>query len=152
MFKFLRNTTVVICLLFSFATITVSASVWAIVQTQKAVTVSAALASKAVQHRKALATMTKRHKRQLTRQKATGRLRRIAVAVPLAGIAATAYFEEKDRRAWLALNPGQTNNDYACEMAELTTEIAGDFLARLPVSIQLPSWAIPDCNAELPEE
>ena len=148
MFKFLRNTAVVICLLFSFAAITASASVWAIVQTQKAIHASAALASKAIQHKKVIAETAKHHKRQLLRQKAKARLRRIAVAVPVAGFAAAAYFEEKDRRAWLASNPGQSNGDYACEMAALTTEVTDDVLAGLPVNIQLPSWAIPECDIE----
>ncbi|EPX84762.1 hypothetical protein [Salipiger mucosus] len=58
-------------------------------------------------------------------------------SVPVAGIAAAAYFEKKDRRAWLAENPGKTSADYACEIAEL------------PMEISLPDGVIPECEANL---
>lgn len=137
MFKFLRNRAVVICLLFSFASMTIATSVWAIVQTQKATAASAALASKVAQHKK-----------QIFRQNAKSRLKRIAVAIPFAGAAAGWYFEERERKEWLAANPGKTSGDYICEMAAATAEVASEVLAGQPKLIQFFSWDISSCDEE----
>ncbi|WP_050527022.1 hypothetical protein [Pseudorhodobacter aquimaris] len=150
MFKFLRSTLLVIVLLVSLAALAASATIWAITQTQNAIEMSAKLASSAVramQHQNEVLALKSQHKRQLMRQKAAGRLKRIVVAVPVVGFVAAGYFEEKDRRSWLADNPGKTNSDYACELAEISAEVADDVLAGLPVDIQLPDWAIPTCDS-----
>jgi hypothetical protein len=79
---------------------------------------------------------------------AKARLRRIATAVPIVGLGAAGYFEERDRRDWLDANPGKTNADYACEIAELTASVMDEVLAELPMITQLPEWAMPECDGE----
>lgn len=124
-------------LLVSLTSLAISTSIWAINQTMRAATLSKAVATQAVQNR-----------RQVARLAAKARLRRIIAAVPLAGIGAAAYFEEIDRREWLEANPDKTNVDYACEVAELTAEVMDEVLAGLPVEVQLPEWAVPDCERQ----
>jgi hypothetical protein len=85
--KFPTNTTLVFWLLISFGSFVVSTSVWAASQTIRAATLSKALVTQAVQNR-----------HQIARLKAKARLRRIATAIPLVGIGAAGYFEERDRR------------------------------------------------------
>lgn len=135
MMRFLKNTTFVIWLLCSFATLALSTSVWALSQSIRVAALTKTVAAQAVQNRKRIA-----------RLKAKARMRRVVMAVPVAGIAAGGYFEEKDRRAWLASNPGSTSMDYACEMASLSTEVMDEVLADLPLTLKLPSWAIPKCD------
>ena len=55
---------------------------------------------------KSVATQAVQNRRQIARLAAKARLRRIVAAVPLAGIAAAGYFEERDRREWLEAYPG----------------------------------------------
>lgn len=97
---------------------------------------------------KAVAAQAIQSRQQIARLKAKARLRRIATAVPLVGLGAAAYFEENDRREWLDANPGKTNADYACEIAELTTEVMGEVMAELPMAVHLPQWAMPECEVE----
>ena len=137
MLRLLRNTTFVLFLLISLASLAISTSIWAVNQTMRVATLSKAVATQAVQNR-----------RQIARLAAKARLRRIVAAVPLAGIAAASYFEERDRREWLEANPGKTNADYACDVAELTTEVLDEVLAGMPMEIQLPVWALPECERE----
>jgi hypothetical protein len=135
--RLLRNTTFVLFLIVSLASLAISTSIWAVSQTMRVAALSKAVATQAVQNR-----------RQIGRLAAKARLRRIVAAVPLAGIAAAGYFEERDRREWLEVNPGKTNADYACEVAELTTEVMDEVLAGMPMEIQLPEWAVPECVTE----
>jgi hypothetical protein len=95
---------------------------------------------------KAVAAQAVQNRRQIARLAAKARLRRIVTAVPLVGLGAVGYFEERDRREWLEANPGKTNADYACEIAELTTEVMDEVLAGMPMDIQLPGWAVPECE------
>jgi hypothetical protein len=104
----------------------------------RAATLSKAVAAQAVQNR-----------RQIARFAAKARLKRIITAVPFAGVAAAGYFEERDRREWLEANPSKTNADYACEVAEVTTEVMDEVLAGMPMELQLPDWAVPECEKEL---
>lgn len=137
MLGLLRNTTFVLLLIISLTSLAISTSIWAVSQTMRVAAMSKAVAAQAVQNR-----------RQIARLAAKARLRRIIAAVPFAGIAAAGYFEERDRRDWLDANPGKTNADYACEVAELTTEVMDEVLAGMPMEIQLPEWAVPECERE----
>lgn len=83
--------------------------------------------------------------KKIAKLKATARLKRAVTAIPVVGIGAAGYFEESERREWLASNPGKTNADYACEIAELTSEVLDKVVSELPMNVKLPSWAIPDC-------
>ncbi len=138
MVSFLRNTTFAILLIISLASLAVSASIWAVSQTMRVTAMSKAVATQAIQNRQ-----------QIARLKAKARIRRIATAVPIVGLGAAGYFEERDRREWLDANPGKTNADYACEIAALTADVMDEVLAELPMTIQLPEWAIPVCESEL---
>lgn len=137
MLGLLRNSTFVLLLIVSLTSLAVSTSIWAISQTMRVATLSKAVATQAVQNRK-----------QIARLAAKARLRRIVTALPLAGMVVAAYFEERDRREWLEANPGKTNADYACEVAELTTEVMDEVLAGMPMEIQLPDWVVPECEKE----
>jgi len=133
--RFLQNTTIVVFLLVSLASLAVSSSIWAVTQTMRAATLTKSLAAQAVQNR-----------RQIAKLMVKARLKRVASAVPVLGAGAAVYFEEQDRREWLAAHPGKTNADYACEIAELTAEVAEEVLAGLPVEMSLPDMAIPECE------
>ena len=135
--RLLRNTTFVLFLIVSLTSLAVSASIWAVNQTMRVATMS-----------KAAITQVAQNRRQIARLAAKARLRRIVTSVPLAGIAAVGYFEERERREWLEANPSKTNADYACEVAELTAEVMDEVLAELPWNIQLPGWAVPECERE----
>jgi hypothetical protein len=138
--RLLQNTTFVLFLIVSLTSLTslaVLASIWAVNQTMRVVTMS-----------KAAITQVAQNRRQIARLAAKARLRRIVTSVPLAGLAAVGYFEERDRREWLEANPSKTNADYACEVAELTAEVMDEVLAELPWNIQLPGWALPECERE----
>jgi hypothetical protein len=138
--RLLQNTTFVLFLIVSLTSLTslaVLASIWAVNQTMRVVTMS-----------KAAITQVAQNRRQIARLAAKARLRRIVTSVPLAGLAAVGYFEERDRREWLEANPSKTNADYACEVAELTAEVMDEVLAELPWNIQLPGWAVPECERE----
>ena len=137
MLGLLRNSTFVLLLIVSLTSLAVSTSIWAVSQTMRVATLSKAAATQAVQNRK-----------QIARLAAKARLRRIVTALPLAGMVVAAYFEERDRREWLEANPGKTNADYACEVAELTTEVMDEVLAGMPMEIQLPDWVVPECEKE----
>jgi len=95
---------------------------------------------------KSLAAQAVQNRRQIAKLMVKARLKRVASAVPVLGAGAAVYFEEQDRREWLAAHPGKTNADYACEIAELTAEVAEEVLAGLPVEMSLPDMAIPECE------
>lgn len=135
--RLLQNTTFVLFLIVSLTSLAVLASIWAVNQTMRVVTMS-----------KAAITQVAQNRRQIARLAAKAELRRIVTSVPLAGLAAVGYFEERDRREWLEANPSKTNADYACEVAELTAEVMDEVLAKLPWNIQLPGWAVPECERE----
>ncbi len=97
---------------------------------------------------KYVATQAIQHRQQIARLKAKARLKRAVIAVPIFGLGAVAYFEERDRREWLDANPGKTNADYVCEIAELTASVMDEVLAELPMGTQLPEWAMPECEIE----
>lgn len=137
MLRFLRNTTFVIWLTISLASFAVTATVWAVSQTLRVAALT-----------KTVATQTFQNRKQIARLKAIARLRRIATAVPVLGLGTAAYFEETDIREWLEDNPGKTNADYACEIADLTAEVMDEVLAELPSPTALPEWAIPECRQE----
>ena len=135
--RLLQNTTFVLFLIVSLTSLAVLASIWAVNQTMRVVTMS-----------KAAITQVAQNRRQIARLAAKAELRRIVTSVPLAGLAAVGYFEERDRREWLEANPSKTNADYACEVAELTAEVMDEVLAKLPWNIQSPGWAVPECERE----
>jgi len=98
--------------------------------------------------------MADTHRKQLTKEvtrtKAKARLRRAVVAVPIAGIAATAYFEEQDFQEWLIENPDSTRREYACSIATLSAEVVDEVLQELPKTLRpAPETVlsiVPECS------
>lgn len=145
---------------------TISAGVWAVTATVQASAATAQLASATAAHRRQLATSLRRlgdrhrqqlatvtaaHRRQLSaaaaahrerlgravmRAKAKARLRRSVVAIPFAGVAAVAAFEEMDYREWLEENPGGSRSDYGCEVLDATQDVLDEFMADLEPALQ----------------
>ena len=83
----------------------------------------------ALKHRKEIA-------KAVAKTKAKARLKRALVMVPIAGIAAGAYFEEQDYREWKHQNPNGSRQDYACEVAALTAEILDELLREIPDNLR----------------
>ena len=83
----------------------------------------------ALKHRKEIA-------KAVARTKAKARLKRALVMVPIAGIAAGAYFEEQDYQEWKQQNPNGNRQNYACEVAALTAEVLDEFLREIPDTLR----------------
>lgn len=142
-FRLFRNVVFLGWLCFALASTTLAATVWAVQLTATVATVSAQAAAAAVAHRRQLA-------RAIARTKAKARLRRMIAAVPIAGLGAIAYFEERDFQDWKEDNPEGTRAEYACELAELSAEVIDEVLQDLPESVRpspdnVQGW-LPDCE------
>ena len=83
----------------------------------------------ALKHRKEIS-------KTVAKTKAKARLKRALVMVPIAGIAAGAYFEEQDYREWKQQNPNGNRQDYACEIAALTAEVLDELLQEIPDNLR----------------
>ena len=83
----------------------------------------------ALKHRKEIS-------KAVAKTRAKARLKRALVMVPIAGIAAGAYFEEQDYREWKQQNPSGSRQDYACEVAALTTEVLDELLEEIPDNLR----------------
>lgn len=125
LFRLIRNTVFVSVLLVSLATATVSLAIWTISLTTQVATLTASAAAAAVSHRKAMA-------RVVAKTKAKARLRRVIAIIPFAGVAAAVVFERQDFLEWQEENPGGEFDDYACEVATLSGEVADEVLQDLP--------------------
>ncbi|MCV2864846.1 hypothetical protein OE647_08870 [Defluviimonas sp. WL0075] len=71
------------------------------------------------------------------REKAKGRLRRLTVAVPIAGVAAAAAFEYNDYTEWLEENPEGTVDQYTRETIETTKLVIDEVLDELPAWLSI---------------
>jgi len=128
-FGVFRNVVFLGWLCFGLASTTIAAGIWALQMTTTVAAMSAKAASTAVAHRKQLA-------KAVAKAKAKARLRRAVVAVPIAGVAAIGYFEEQDYQEWLEDHPEGTRQQYACEVASMTAEIADEVLQNLPERVR----------------
>lgn len=124
-FRLFRNVVFLIWLSIALATTAIAASVWALKMTATVATMSAKAAQTAIAHRKQLT-------KAVAKTKAKARLRRAVVAIPIAGIGATTYFEEQDYQEWKLQNPEGNRKEYACEIAGLTVEVMDDVLQGFP--------------------
>lgn len=70
--------------------------------------------------------------RAKSKEKAKARLKRIATAIPLAGLGAAAYFEYADYQEWLEENPDGTFGNYSQDVLTLSQEVAGEVVEELP--------------------
>ncbi len=107
------------------AATTLSLAVWTVSLTAQVATLTASAAAAAVNAAREKAEIK-------AKTKAKARLRRMLVAIPIAGTAAAIYFEQADFEEWLFENPGGTFSEYACIQADLSTEIVDEVLAELP--------------------
>ena len=107
----------------------ISLGLWAVSLTEQVASLTATTAASVIAHRQALTQSS-------ARLKAKARLRRLIVAVPIAGLASIAYFEEHDYQEWLEDNPDGDRAKYACEVATITAEVLGEVLQELPKKIQ----------------
>ena len=98
---------------------------------------SAEAANTAIRHRKEIA-------KAVTKVKAKARLKRIITMVPLAGLAAGAYFEEQEYEEWLEDNPDGSRQEYLCEVTVLSSEVLDEVLIGLPELIRPSKSAVTD--------
>ena len=129
MLRALRNTALLIWMVGVLAVSTISLGLWAVSMTTQVASLTAALATNAIAHRHALT-------QSAAKLKAKARLRRFIVAIPIAGLASVAYFEENDYWEWLEDNPDGDRTQYACEVAIITAEVLDEVLQELPENIQ----------------
>lgn len=66
------------------------------------------------------------------KEKAKARLRRVVVAVPIAGVGAAGYFEYADYQEWQQNNPDKEPRDYAEEIYAITEQVSQEVLDDLP--------------------
>lgn len=129
----------------TLATTTLSLGIWAISLTTQVATMTASAAATAIAHRKAIAAA-------IVRAKAKARLRRIMVAVPLAGIAAVGYFEHGDYQEWKEDNPDGGLGDYGCEVGTISAEVIDEVLQELPETVRpsrdLVLARLPECEVK----
>ena len=126
-----RNTVFLVTMLAVLFTTTLGATAWAWRTTAHAAALTGQVASMAAQHRKQV-------REAVFRAKAQARLRRIVVALPVAGAAAIGYFEEQDYQEWLSKNPEGTRGEYACQVSKVSGEVVGEMLQ------DLPEWMRPE--------
>jgi hypothetical protein len=147
LFSLLRNVTFLAMLCMALATTAVSMGIWALSLTAQVTTMTAGAAATAIANRKAIAAA-------IVRTKATARLRRALVVVPIAGIAAAVAFEREDYLEWKEHNPDGDVEGYGCEVSTVSAEVIDDVLQDLPQQVR-PSrdWLLsrlPSCqSAEL---
>ncbi|WP_299303959.1 hypothetical protein [uncultured Litoreibacter sp.] len=82
------------------------------------------------------AAETLARKKAVSKEKAKARLRRVLVAVPVAGVAAAGYFEYAQYQKWLEENSGGEFNGYAAEVGSDTQEVADEVLQELPEAVR----------------
>ncbi|MEP3439617.1 MAG: hypothetical protein ABJN75_22935 [Hoeflea sp.] len=147
-FKLMRTTAFLVVLAVSLATTAVSMGIWAISLTAQVSTMTASAAAAAIANRKAIAAA-------MVRTKAKARLRRVMVALPIAGVAAAIAFERQDYLEWKQDNPVRDVEDYGCEVGTVSAEVIDDVLQELPEQVR-PSrdWLLarlPGCEAVDPD-
>lgn len=129
MLTLFKNTVFLIWLTSALITVSLGMSIWAFQATATVARLGAQAVVTAAQHQKAITTA-------VMKVKAKARLKRMMTMIPLAGLAAGAYFEEQEYKEWLAENPNGSRSDYLCAVAEITSKVLGEFLAELPETIR----------------
>ena len=132
---FFRNTVFLGALCLLLLTTTIGAITWGI-QT-------AALATAATSKAVAKAVM---------KTKAKARIRRAVVAIPVVGIGAMLYFEERNFKEWKTDNSDGTRQEYGCEVVDATSLVIEEVLQELPEAVRpQPETVfklIPKCESE----
>lgn len=128
-FRWLRNTVVLMWLCGALAVGTVALGLQALTLTAQVASVTAGASAAALKHRKDLA-------RAVAKTKAKARLRRALVAVPVVGAGAAMAFEAQDFRDWQVDNPDGTFAEYSCEVGALSAEVVDEVLQDLPEAMR----------------
>ena len=137
MFTLLKNTIFVVWLIGALASISIGMAIFTFQATATVARLSAEAANTAIRHRKEIA-------KAVTKVKAKARLKRIITMVPLAGLAAGAYFEEQEYEEWLEDNPDGSRQEYLCEVTVLSSEVLDEVLMGLPELIRPSKSAVTD--------
>ena len=137
MFTLLKNTIFVVWLIGALASISIGMAIFTFQATATVARLSAEAANTAIRHRKEIA-------KAVTKVKAKARLKRIITMVPLAGLAAGAYFEEQEYEEWLEGNPDGSRQEYLCEVTVLSSEVLDEVLIGLPELIRPSKSAVTD--------
>lgn len=131
MLSILKNTVFLLWLVGVLASVSITAKVFAIKSATTVAQLSSQMAANAIRHRKEVS-------RTVAKAKAKARLQRMITMVPVAGIAAGAYFEEQEYQEWLVDNPKGTRQDYLCEVAQLSSKVLDEVLLDLPDMLSPP--------------
>lgn len=148
MFSLLRTTTFLAVLAGSLLVSTISMGLWVATTTAQVASLTAGAAASVIAQRRAVASaiattrakmIVKRKKalaRAVLKTKAKARMRRVMVAVPLAGIAVAAAFERQDYLAWKEDNPTGDWEAYSCQVAQMSGEVVEEVLSELPEAVR----------------
>ena len=132
---FFRNTVFLGALCLLLLTTTIGAITWGIQTAALATAVTSKAVAKAVM-----------------KTKAKARIRRAVVAIPVVGIGAIVYFEERNYKEWKVENPDGTRQEYGCEVVEATALVMEEVLQELPKYVRpAPENVfklIPKCESE----
>ena len=129
MFGLFKNIVFLAWLLGALASLSIGLTWWSLQLTASVARLTTEATVIALKHRKEIS-------RAVAKTKAKARLKQTLVMVPIAGIAAGAYFEEQDYQEWKQQNPNGNRKDYACEVAALTTEILDELLQDIPDNLR----------------
>lgn len=130
LFALIKNTVFLLWLISGLIFVSVGASIWAVQATATAARLGVEITTAAVKHRKDITSA-------VMRVKAKARLQRMVTMIPFAGLAAGAYFEEREYQEWLEDNPDSTRPEYLCALASVTSEVLDDVLEGLPTTVKL---------------
>ena len=143
MFGLFKNIVFLAWLLGALASLSIGLAWWSLQLTASVARLTTEATATALKHRKEIS-------RAIAKTKAKARLKRTLVMVPIAGIAAAAYFEEQDYQEWKQQNPNGNRQDYACEIAVLSAEVLDEslreILDRLRPSEKRLTDHITECN------
>ena len=68
--------------------------------------------------------------------KAKARIRRAVVAIPVIGIGAMVYFEERNYKEWRVENPDGTRQESGCQVVDMTALVIEEVLQELPEAVR----------------
>jgi len=145
MLSVLKNTAFLIWLIGALALVSITATVLAVQSAATVAQLSSQAAANAIRHRKEI-------NRAVAKAKAKARLQRMMTMVPVAGLAAGAYFEEQEYQEWLSINPDGSRSLYLCHVAELASEVFEEFLVEMPdllrPSNDIAASFLPECGEQ----
>ena len=124
MFGLFKNIVFLAWLLGALASLSIGLAWWSLQLTASVARLTTEATATALKHRKEIS-------RAVAKTKAKARLKQTLVMVPIAGIAAAAYFEEQDYQEWKQQNPNGNRHDYACEIAVFSAEVLDDSLREI---------------------